>query len=61
MSRKDGFIVVTEVIAYATNAKIILITTSDDQKVIQQCLDPCVSSYMSKPFDFSSILESIKF
>jgi len=30
MSRKDGFIVVKEVIAYDPNEKIILITTSDD-------------------------------
>ncbi len=34
MSRKDEFIVVKEVIAYDSNKKIILTTTSDIQKII---------------------------
>jgi two-component system, chemotaxis family, chemotaxis protein CheY len=60
MPKKDGFTVVKEVIAYDPNAKIILITASDDQKVIQHCLDAGASSYISKPFDFNGVLESIK-
>ena len=60
MPKKDGFTVVKEVIAYDPDAKIILITASDDQKVIQQCLDSGASSYISKPFDFNGVLESIK-
>ncbi|MBC8502356.1 MAG: response regulator [Nitrosopumilus sp.] len=60
MPKKDGFTVVREVMAYDPTAKIILITASDDQKVIQQCLDGGASSYISKPFDFNGVLESIK-
>jgi len=60
MPKKDGFTVVKEIIAYDPDAKIILITASDDQKVIQQCLDHGASSYISKPFDFNGVLESIK-
>ena len=60
MPKKDGFAVVKEVIDYDPNAKIILITASDDQKVIQKCLDGGASSYISKPFDFNGVLESIK-
>jgi len=60
MPKKDGFTVVKEVIAYDPNAKIILITASDDQKVIQQCLEYGASSYISKPFDFNGVLKSIK-
>ena len=60
MPRKDGFTVVKEIIEYDPNAKIILITASDDQKIIQQCLDHGASSYISKPFDFNGVLESIK-
>jgi len=60
MPKKDGFTVVKEVMAYDPTAKIILITASDDQKVIQQCLDGGASSYISKPFDFNGVLESIK-
>ena len=36
MPKKDGFTVVKEIIAYDPKAKIILITASDDQKVINQ-------------------------
>ena len=60
MPKKDGFTVVKEVREYDPNAKIILITASDDQKVIQQCLEHGASSYISKPFDFNGVLESIK-
>lgn len=35
MPKKDGITVVQEVIKYDPNAKIILITANDDQKVIE--------------------------
>ena len=41
------------------NAKIILITASDDQKTINQCLDHGASSHISKPFDFNAVLKAI--
>mgnify|MGYP006448037839 FL=1 len=59
MPKKDGLTVVKEVIAYDPNAKIILITASDDQKVINQCLESGAVSYISKPFDFNGVLKSI--
>jgi len=60
MPKKDGSTVVQEVMKYDPNAKIILITASDDQKIIEQCLANGASSYISKPFDFNGVLESIK-
>ena len=59
MPKKDGLTVVKDIIQYDPNAKIILITASDDQKIIQQCLASGASSYISKPFDFNSILKGI--
>ncbi|HJJ23549.1 MAG TPA: response regulator [Nitrosopumilus sp.] len=59
MPKKDGLTVVKEVIAYDPNAKIILVTASDDQKTIQQCLDSGAISHISKPFDFNLILKMI--
>ena len=59
MPKKDGLTVVTEVMEFDPNAKIILITASDDQKVINQCLDCGASSYISKPFDFNGVLKAI--
>ncbi|KEQ55918.1 Protein CcdB [Marine Group I thaumarchaeote SCGC AAA799-D07] len=51
--------VVKEVHEYDPNAKIILITASDDQKTIQQCIEHGAVSHISKPFDFNSVLKSI--
>jgi two-component system chemotaxis response regulator CheY len=59
MPKKDGLTVVTEIIKIDPNAKIILITASDDQKVINQCLEHGASSHISKPFDFNAVLKAI--
>lgn len=60
MPKKDGLTVVNEVMEHDSNAKIILITASDDQKVINECLKHGATSYISKPFDFNSVLQTIK-
>lgn len=59
MPKKDGLTVVKEIMDYDPNAKIILITASDDQKIIGECLKHGAKSYISKPFDFNSVLKSI--
>jgi two-component system chemotaxis response regulator CheY len=59
MPKKDGLTVVQEIIAQNPTAKIILITASDDQKIIQHCLDSGAISFISKPFDFNNVLKVI--
>ncbi len=59
MPKKDGLTVVKEIMQIDPNAKIILITASDDQKTINQCLDHGASSHISKPFDFNAVLKAI--
>lgn len=59
MPKKDGFAVVKEILSKDPKAKIVLVTASDDQKIIQQCLDFGASSYISKPFNFNNILKVI--
>ena len=59
MPKKDGMTVVREVMQFDPNAKIVLITASDDQKVINQCLEEGATTYISKPFDFNSVLKAI--
>ena len=59
MPKKDGLTVVKEIIEFDPNAKIILITASDDQKIIKECLSHGASSYISKPFDFKVVLKAI--
>lgn len=59
MPKKDGLAVVREIISKHNDAKIILITASEDQKIIQQCIDGGAKSFISKPFDFNSVLKTI--
>ena len=59
MPKKDGLTVVREIISSHSNAKIILITASDDQKIIHQCLEAGAAAYISKPFDFDNVLKII--
>ena len=59
MPKKDGLTVVKEIISADSSAKIILITASDDQKVIKQCVDAGAMETISKPFDFDHVLKII--
>jgi two-component system chemotaxis response regulator CheY len=59
MPKKDGLTVLKEIIEKDSKAKIVLITASDDQKIINQCLQIGASSYISKPFDFNEVLKQI--
>ena len=59
MPKKDGLTVVKEIMSSYPNAKIILITASDDQKVINSCLQAGAMAYVSKPFDFDNVLKII--
>ncbi len=59
MPKKDGLTVVEEIISVHPDAKIILITASDNQKIITKCLEAGAKAYISKPFDFDNILKVI--
>ncbi|QUC65146.1 response regulator [Nitrosopumilus sp. K4] len=59
MPKKDGLTVLNEIIPHNPKAKVILITASDDQKIISSCMNAGAMSYISKPFDFNKVLQSI--
>jgi len=59
MPEKDGFTVINEVMKYDPNAKIILISASDQEELIHECLERGVKSHIMKPFDFKTVLKSI--
>lgn len=59
MPKKDGLIVLKEILEKDATAKIVLITASDDQKIINQCLEIGALSCISKPFDFNLVLKQI--
>ncbi len=59
MPKKDGLAVVKEIKEYNSDAKIVLITASDNQSIIKQCLDAGALASISKPFDFDKVLKVI--
>jgi len=59
MPTKDGLQVVKDVITFDPKAKIILITATDDKKIIQECIDCGVITLVKKPFDFKAVLKTI--
>jgi two-component system chemotaxis response regulator CheY len=59
MPKKDGLTVLKEVVAKHPQAKVILITASDNQNVINECLKVGAFAFISKPFDFDYVLKLI--
>ena len=59
MPKKDGIDVIKEIISSYPEAKIILVTASSEQKIIQDCLDAGALAYISKPFDFDNVLKTV--
>lgn len=59
MPKKDGLTVVKEIIEFYPNARILLITASDNQFIIKQCLEAGAIASISKPFDFDKALKVI--
>jgi two-component system chemotaxis response regulator CheY len=59
MPKKDGLTVLKEVMAKHPQAKVILITASDNQNIINECLKVGASAFISKPFDFDYVLKLI--
>lgn len=59
MPKKDGLTVVKEIIGKHPNARIVLITASDNQNVINECIKVGAKAFVSKPFDFDHVLKLI--
>lgn len=59
MPKKDGLTVVKEIIEFTPDARIVLITASDNQQIISQCLNAGAIASISKPFDFDKVLKVI--
>ena len=59
MPKKDGLTVVKEIIEFNPDARIVLITASDNQAIIAQCLEAGAIASISKPFDFDKVLKVI--
>ncbi len=59
MPKKDGLAVLKEMMLIKPNAKVIMITATDNQSVIKQCITEGASAYILKPFNFAGVLDKI--
>ena len=59
MPKKDGVTVTKEILEFDPHAKIIIITATDNQRIIQQCLDLGAKKCILKPFEFFDVLNVI--
>lgn len=59
MPKKDGFTVIQEIKSNFPDAKIIIVTATSDEKIIDDCLDAGAQACINKPFVGDKILEIV--
>ena len=60
MPKKDGLAALKEIISYNPKAKIIMISASDNQETIKECIRSGAKTYILKPFNFQEVLRIIE-
>ncbi|TRZ81126.1 MAG: response regulator [Nitrosopumilales archaeon] len=59
MPKKDGVSVLKEIIGYDPDANVIMISASDNQETVKECLSLGAKAYILKPFNFQEVLDTI--
>ena len=59
MPKKDGVSALKEILATNPDAKIIMITASDNLSTMKECINSGALAYLLKPFNFEDVLKTI--
>jgi len=59
MPKKDGLATLKEIISTRPDAKIVMITASDNQQTMKECISSGALAYILKPFNFQDVLKKI--
>lgn len=59
MPKKDGLTVLKEIIEFNPNAKVIMISASDNQETVRECMKAGALAYVLKPFNFQDVIDII--
>ncbi len=59
MPKKDGLSVLKDIKIYQPSAKVVMITASDNQETIKECVKEGAVAYILKPFNFEEVLSKI--
>ena len=60
MPKKDGLTVLKEIKEIDPDAKIIMLSAADSEKMVNDCLEAGAATFISKPFDFNVVLKTIR-
>lgn len=60
MPKKDGLAVLKEITSLKPAVKVIMITATDNQGIIKECIAEGASAYILKPFNFEDVLRKIE-
>ena len=59
MPKKDGLAALKEIMSIRSSAKIVMITASDNQHTMKECISAGALAYILKPFNFQEVLKKI--
>ncbi len=59
MPKKDGLSVLKEIVGFKPTVKVIMITASDSQITMKECIKEGAAAYILKPFNFEDVLRKI--
>jgi two-component system chemotaxis response regulator CheY len=59
MPKKDGITVLKEIIGFNPDANVIMISASDNEDTVKECMRLGAKAYILKPFNFQEVLEII--
>ena len=59
MPKKDGKAALLDIMAVHPDAKVVMITASDNMNAIKECLQKGAVSYILKPFDSEELLKAV--
>jgi two-component system chemotaxis response regulator CheY len=59
MPKKDGKAALIDIMTSQPDAKVVMITASDNMNAIKECLQKGATRYILKPFDSEELLKVI--
>jgi two-component system, chemotaxis family, chemotaxis protein CheY len=61
MPKKDGLSVIRKIKETNHSIRVVMITTSDDQKLIEDCVKAGAIAHITKPFETTTVLKAISY
>ena len=60
MPKKDGLTALKEIKEIDPDAKIIMLSAANTKNLVDDCLEAGAATFISKPFDFDTVLKTLR-